>query len=73
MPQMRACFLREHRGIQKFRPKERGVHFQGTAGVPGFQNRLFVLREYYCPGCATLFDVDMVARDKKVIRSARFD
>jgi len=34
---------------------------------------LFVLREYYCPGCAAMFEVDMVAKGEKQIRSARFD
>jgi len=32
----------------------------------------FVLREYYCPQCATMFEVNMVAKDEKQIRSVRF-
>ena len=33
---------------------------------------IFVLREYYCPQCASMFEVNMVARDEKQIRSIQF-
>ena len=33
----------------------------------------FVLREYYCPGCGSMFEVDMVAREEKQIWSVRLD
>jgi acetone carboxylase gamma subunit len=29
----------------------------------------FVMREYYCPNCAVMFEVDMVAKDEPHIRS----
>lgn len=29
----------------------------------------FVMREYYCPNCAVMFEVDMVAKDEPQIRS----
>lgn len=29
----------------------------------------FVMREYYCPHCAVMFEVDMVHKDEKQIRS----
>ncbi|MBW1804649.1 MAG: hypothetical protein JRJ85_28480 [Deltaproteobacteria bacterium] len=29
----------------------------------------FVLREYYCPACGLMFEVDMVAGEEKQIRS----
>ena len=32
----------------------------------------FVLKEYYCPQCATMFEVNMVAKDEKQIPSAKF-
>ena len=32
----------------------------------------FILREYYCPQCAAMFEVNMVAKDEKQIRSAQF-
>ena len=31
----------------------------------------FVLREYYCPGCGVMFEVDMVAKEEKQIWSVR--
>lgn len=32
----------------------------------------FILREYYCPKCAAMFEVNMVARDEKQIWSVKF-
>jgi acetone carboxylase gamma subunit len=29
----------------------------------------FVMREYYCPSCAVLFEVDMVQKDEPQIHS----
>jgi len=29
----------------------------------------FVMREYYCPGCGVMFEVDMVRKDEPQIRS----
>ena len=31
----------------------------------------FILREYYCPQCALMFEVNMVAKDEKRIWSPR--
>ncbi len=31
----------------------------------------FVLREYYCPQCALMFEVNMVAKDEKQISGPR--
>lgn len=33
--------------------------------------KTFILREYYCPKCAGMFEVDMVPRDHEQIRSIR--
>lgn len=33
----------------------------------------FVLREYYCPECGIMFEVDMVAREEKQIRSVKLE
>ena len=32
------------------------------------KSKKYVLREYYCPKCATMFEVDMVAKEAKQIR-----
>ena len=45
-----------------------------TKGQPAFLAGMtgrFVLREYYCPGCGLMFEVDMVAKEEKQIRSVR--
>ena len=31
----------------------------------------YVLREYYCPGCGVMFEVDMVAKEEQQIWSVR--
>jgi acetone carboxylase gamma subunit len=33
------------------------------------QSNTFALREYYCPNCAVMFEVDMVQKDEPQIRS----
>ena len=33
------------------------------------QSDRFVMREYYCPGCAIMFEVDMVHKDEPPIHS----
>jgi len=39
--------------------------------LAGFAKRsnTFVMREYYCPKCAVMFEVDMVQKDEPQIRS----
>lgn len=37
------------------------------------QTDRFVLREYYCPGCGVMFEVDMVAKEEKQIWSVRLE
>ena len=32
---------------------------------------IFIFREYYCPQCAAMFEVDMVAREEKQIWSLK--
>lgn len=33
------------------------------------KNNTFVMREYYCPNCAVMFEVDMVQKDEPQIHS----
>jgi acetone carboxylase gamma subunit len=33
------------------------------------KNKTFVMREYYCPNCAVMFEVDMVQKDEPQIHS----
>jgi acetone carboxylase gamma subunit len=33
------------------------------------EKNTFVMREYYCPHCAVMFEVDMVQKDEPQIRS----
>jgi acetone carboxylase gamma subunit len=30
---------------------------------------IFAMREYYCPGCAVMFEVDMIQKDEPQIQS----
>ena len=37
----------------------------------GTKTDRFVLREYFCPGCGVMFEVDMVAREEKQVWSVK--
>ena len=38
-----------------------------------FPTEAFVIKEYYCPRCATMFEVDMTAADEKQIHSINLE
>ena len=45
-----------------------------SKGQPAFLDRKsdkFVLREYYCPKCGVMFEVDMVMKDERQITSVK--
>jgi acetone carboxylase gamma subunit len=42
---------------------------KGEPDYLAFKSDQFLLREYYCPICGVMFEVDMVARDEKQIHT----
>ena len=43
-----------------------------SKGQPSYlagKGGLFILREYYCPKCATMFEVDMVLKEEEQVHS----
>jgi acetone carboxylase gamma subunit len=56
--------------LQRESPVQRAGPWVDPHGIGGDR---FVCREFYCPGCVTLLDVEIAQRDEPILWDARLD